>query len=125
MNRYILTAIIAVLLLVVLVTLFLVVPVSTNQIVSDKADSIKINNKQAIQSNNIAYNGCNSAVDYNCFKYMEIEQERGEGLNYKVEQTRLEPCPKPKPVCPLCYKGIEQERGEGYSENLVQIRVSC
>lgn len=71
-------------------------------------------------------NPCGSGqYSYLCFKYQMLEQEKNEGYNKKPEQIRVEPCPAPKPVCPLCYKGIEQSKGEGNRNILEQTRVNC
>ena len=70
-------------------------------------------------------NACGSGYDYPCFKYPRIEQEKGNGYKESLEQTRLEPCPKPKRTCPLCREELKQEKGNGHMENLVQTRTSC
>jgi len=47
------------------------------------------------------------------------------GINNQPEQTRVEPCPAPKPVCPLCSKGIDQSKGNGYGQTVEQARTNC
>lgn len=54
-----------------------------------------------------------SVYDEDCFRYPILEQKR------------VLPCPAPRPVCPLCYKGLEQERGNGYDIGEEQDKINC
>ena len=97
---------------------------------SQNLNSNSQNNNQ-IQKNQYnsalpSVNSCGSdQYSYLCFKYQMLEQEKSQGYNNKPEQTRVEPCPAPKPVCPLCYPGLDQTKGEGYGNGLEQVRTNC
>jgi len=75
--------------------------------------------------NNLHEDSCGRKT-YPCFIYSEIKQTSSESFTYpEVEQIRLEPCPRPKPVCPVCRGEIKQVRGDGYMEKVEQTRIEC
>ena len=81
--------------------------------------SSEINNKDYGYPYNYTYsnlpkeNPCYGSSRVGCFKYPEVPQQK------------LEPCPAPRPVCPLCNKGLAQEKGEGHMDIPAQVKVSC
>ena len=88
----------------------------SNQVLDNKDNSV-------LTSTNPCEAG--EAYSYLCFKYQMLEQEKRAGINNQPEQTRVEPCPAPRPICPLCYTGLEQEKGNGNIKTLEQDRTNC
>lgn len=129
MNKSILT------LIIVLVLLFLGLGFltalnynSNNQIKNSDfkgQDNNQIQNKLD-NSDLPSTNPCGSdQYSYLCFKYQMIYQEKSQGYNSKPEQIKVEPCPAPKPVCPLCREGLDQTKGQGYASGVEQTRTNC
>jgi hypothetical protein len=121
-----------VLVLIVLGLGFFTVLVYSNNVNADSNSVSDYQNKEYQMQNSpdnsvLPYtNACGSnQYSYLCFKYQMLEQEKNQGYNNKPEQIKVEPCPAPKPVCPLCYKGLDQSKGEGHIDTLDQTRINC
>lgn len=63
--------------------------------------------------------------DIECFKYQNIDQEKGLGINKIPDQKKAEPCIQNKVICPLCTKPLDQEKGQGKVDILYQEKVNC
>ena len=126
-----------ILILILGAIVFVIVMANSNHnFLFDKEKRINNDNRQkAEDSNNLIYviynsdyqeNSCNSADNLPCFRYSGVEQISSESFKYpRLDQTRLEPCPKPKPVCPLCLEEIKQVREVAHMERIEQTSVSC
>lgn len=76
--------------------------------------------------NYIYYDSDSKKYDYRDYSKSSCNPENYECFRYeRLEQKRLEPCPTPRPVCPLCYPSLEQIKRIGYSESLVQTKTVC